>query len=449
MCRPEVSAATVLVAILAMGCGGDDVKQRPRADVAAEPTTDGAAIDQASAPLDGTPGGLDVRLADTAPPSDTVASPDVAAADTAASPDVPRDTTASPDVARDTAAGIDVTRDTAPPVAACAPPTRIDQPIAKLSATGCVDPADPRKLAAVVVPYELNSPLWSDGAVKTRGMVIPAGRKIHVKDCATEPAMCPSGSADTGKFVFPVGTVMVKNFLFDDKFVETRLFVRFDAATWVGYSYQWNEAQTDATIVPDDRIDVSFNTGARTVEWTYPSRIDCMRCHVASGGSTLGPETAQLNRVVGGMNQLDRWQAQGLFDAPIARPYQAALVAPYAAEGGMPPAGASIEERARSYLHANCAFCHRPDAMFPHFDLRYGVGFKDTKVCNAAPMKGDVGVPGSLLFKPANASESVLWLRMNALPLLGRMPPVASKVIDQQAVKLIGDWIASVAACPP
>ena len=174
-------------------------------------------------------------------------------------------------------------------VQTCVPPAAIDQPAAKLSETGCMDPSDTKKLAASVIPYEVNSPLWSDGADKQRGMALPTGGKIHVKDCAANAGRMSQGAADDGKWVMPIGTVMVKSFLFDSKLVETRLFVHFDATTWVGYSYKWDEAQTDATIVADERVEDPFNTGKQTVMWHIPSRMDCMTCHRATGGSTLGP----------------------------------------------------------------------------------------------------------------------------------------------------------------
>src|SRR3982751_23471 len=75
----------------------------------------------------------------------------------------------------------------------CVPPAELNQPAAKLSQTGCMDPADPKKMAASVVAYEVNSPLWSDGADKQRGMALPTGGKIHVKSCASAPAECPQG----------------------------------------------------------------------------------------------------------------------------------------------------------------------------------------------------------------------------------------------------------------
>jgi len=375
----------------------------------------------------------------------------------------------------------------------CAPPTDIRCPYPKLSQTGCVDPANPLKLASVVIPYEVNSPLWSDGALKTRGIRIPAGQKIHVKDCVKNPMECcvkdPAGAclppADDGKWVLPVGTVMVKNFQFADtsqasgiKFVETRLFVHMDhvdpisMSDWVGYSYQWNEAQTEATITSSSDPNTDMEATAvfqvkptaaaatQSVTWIIPSRAECMRCHKAitpTGGSTLGIETMQLNRIAKGdtMNQIDKLAMMGLFDTVLAKPYKAALVAPYVGQAGAPPAGASLDVRARSYLHANCSFCHRPDSDVNTMDMRFDVPFKDTHLCNGMPGKGDQGVPGALLVTPKNPMSSIVLLRMSAPPAdlmtgsHGRMPPIATWVVDTSGTTLISDWIKGIAACPP
>ncbi|HEY2409257.1 MAG TPA: hypothetical protein VGI10_24800 [Polyangiaceae bacterium] len=334
------------------------------------------------------------------------------------------------------------------PLGPCTPFAAVDVPMEKLSQTGCMDATNKTQLAALVIPYEVNSPLWSDSADKTRGMAVLPGKKIHVKDCAAEPDLCPVGDADTGNWVFPVGTVMVKNFMFDDKLLETRLFEHPDDMTWVGYSYQWDEAQTDATIVPNERTPVMFNTGQRTIAWTYPSRDDCQVCHNAGGGPTLGPSTHQMNRVVGGQNQIDKLSALGMFDAPVPTPYQAALVTPYPGQLGSPPAGATAEDKARSYLQANCAFCHRPDGPLPGMDMRFDVGLADMGVCDVTPTRGDEGVNNSLLIAHGQPSQSVIWLRMNAASDSGRMPPLASQVIDTAGVGVVGDWITSLTSCP-
>jgi len=150
-------------------------------------------------------------------------------------------------------------------VGTCTPPADVFSPIEKLSLTGCTDPTDTRKPIAKAITYEVNSPLWSDSADKERAFVLPAGSKIHVRNCAANMADCPDGVQDDGRWDFPVGSVMIKIFMFDQKLVETRLFMHLDAADWVGYSYEWDEAQTDATIVSPDRVSVMFNTGTRTV----------------------------------------------------------------------------------------------------------------------------------------------------------------------------------------
>jgi uncharacterized repeat protein (TIGR03806 family) len=326
----------------------------------------------------------------------------------------------------------------------CTPPTNVDAPLEKLSQTGCMDPTDKTKFASRVIPYEVNSPLWSDSADKQRGMVIPVAQKVHIKDCAAETC---TQNLDTGKWVFPVGTVMLKNFLFDEKLVETRLFVHHDADTWVGYSYQWDEAQTEATIVPDGRRAVMFNTGSRSVPWNYPSRTDCMKCHNAAGGSTLGPQTRQMNRMIGGKNQIETLSAMNVFDKAPSAPYQEALVVPYPSQAGSPPAGATIEQKARSYLEANCAFCHRPDDSdlgMVNIDLRITTALRDMKLCNAPPVKGDNGVPTATLLTPNDPSQSLTWLRMNSPPMAGRMPQIGTAIIDTDGVKLIGDWIGTI-----
>jgi uncharacterized repeat protein (TIGR03806 family) len=332
----------------------------------------------------------------------------------------------------------------------CSPPIDLDQPVTKLSLIGCVDPKDPTRFAAAAVPYEVNSPLWSDSADKTRAFVLPAGKKIRVKDCALSPAEC-NGSADDGKWVFPIGTVMIKNFTFDGKFVETRLFIRANDVTWVGYGYEWNEAQTDATVVGFDRVSVMFDTGRRTVAWHYPSRMDCMTCHNEAGGSTLGPETAQMNRIVAGTNQIDRFQSLGLFEAAPAKPYKPALVTPYPGQPGAPPSSATLEQKARSYLHANCGFCHRPGGALSTFDLRYDVPLAATMTCNVAVTKSASGVDPLVtkLLAPGDLGRSAISIRMTQMdPDAGRMPQIGSYVVDDAAVTLVNDWIQSLQACP-
>jgi hypothetical protein len=332
----------------------------------------------------------------------------------------------------------------------------VDRPAGRLSESGCVDPSTPTTPAAGMIPYDVASPLWSDGAAKERYLALPEGQRIHVKDCAREPASCsPAAMAgtpeDPGHFALPVGTVLMKTFSIAGKPIETRLLMRFGKDTWAGYSYEWDDDQGDAVLLPDSLTakEKTVANGAGTQTWYFPTRPDCLRCHVDAAGVSLGLEVRQLNREFlypsGIMsNQLETLEAIGVFDAPLTRPYEKVLPLPNSDQG-------SLTERARSYMHANCAICHRPESNFPGFDLRFQTDFRDTRICNASPEKGDLGVTGALLLIPGKPEKSLFSLRMHAQPAPkgeGRMPQLATNVVDTGGVSLVDAWIRSLGECP-
>jgi hypothetical protein len=170
-----------------------------------------------------------------------------------------------------------------------------------------------------------------------------------------------------------------------------------------------------------------------------------------------------MNRTVGGANQIDTFVAMGLFDTTApTKPYAPPLLEPYAnAALGLqgPPAGATLDQEARSYLSANCGFCHRPDVNDQGFDLRYGLSLYGTGICNLMQQNGIPGMTGATIMDlaPGNHAASAMWIRMNTpvpasdpgeLVDVGRMPPVASFVVDSQAAALVGAWIDSIKSCP-
>ena len=163
------------------------------------------------------------------------------------------------------------------------------QPAPTLAATGCMDTWPSRGSRRARRGYEVNSPLWSDVADKERAFVLPPGGKIHVPDCAAQPNGCLD-AADDGKWVLPAGTTLLKSFGFDGKLVETRLLVALpDTEPGSVTATSGTRAQTGATLVASAGASSSFNTGSRTVDWTYPGRRDCTECHTRSAGWTLGP----------------------------------------------------------------------------------------------------------------------------------------------------------------
>jgi uncharacterized repeat protein (TIGR03806 family) len=298
-----------------------------------------------------------------------------------------------------------------------------------LSETGCVDVADAKKPAPGLIPYRVNAELWSDGAEKERFFALPDGTSIAV--------------GNDGDFDLPVGSVVMKSFKLAGKHVETRLLVRHDDGAWAGYDYEWDDAQTDASLLPASK---TKTIGAQS--WYYPSRADCARCHTDAAGKTLGLEVGQLNGdfVYAATNhisnQLKTLNHIGLFTTNVTRPFVGLPVIP-SIDGP-----ASLEERARAYLHANCSNCHRPKGPGGGaMDLRFATSFRDTNTCNVTPERGDLGIVGAKLIRPGTPETSVVSIRSHRIGAT-RMPPVGSNVIDGHGLGVLDVWVKSLSACP-
>ncbi len=297
----------------------------------------------------------------------------------------------------------------------------------RLSETGCVVQADPTTPAPGMLAYDVNAALWSDGADKTRFLAVPDGTSIEL--------------GAEGRFELPPGSVLMKTFSIGDLRVETRLFMRHPDGTWAGYSYEWDDAQTDAVLLEDGK-----QKAVRGQTWTFPSRAQCMQCHNAPAGSVLGLQVAQLNgdllypgNTVA--NQLETLAHIGvreeLPDAPDGLPRLA-----------QPAGSAPLAERARAYLHANCASCHRPGGLgLGAADLRFDVSLEDAGVCNTPPEVDDMGVVGARLLVPGDPARSLLSLRMHDRGPF-QMPPLASALVDPDGTALVDDWIRSLPRCP-
>jgi uncharacterized repeat protein (TIGR03806 family) len=308
------------------------------------------------------------------------------------------------------ASGVARVSDAAPPSPA---PT-------SLLATKCWDMAAPSGLPAGAIAYDVTTPLWSDGAAKERFVVVPKGTTITART--------------DGDLVFPVGTVAVKTFAVDGKRVETRLFIQHDLEDWVGYSYAWNEAGTDAELVRGNRV-ASLPGGK---SWYFPSAADCAACHTPAAGYTLGLEAKQL---AGHGGALDRLESQ--LATPIDRAGLAALVAVDA------PPPATAEQRARSYLHANCSMCHREvsaTGSVVDLDLRIETPLAKTGLCGE-PQADTLGIADARIVAPRDPSRSVLVARMRSLDER-RMPKLASRIVDEAGVTAVEAWIRDLATCP-
>jgi uncharacterized repeat protein (TIGR03806 family) len=291
-----------------------------------------------------------------------------------------------------------------------------------------------------LIEYDVNSPLWSDGASKRRWMALPDGARI--------------GFSPTGAWDFPPGTVFVKHFELELTVgdpanrtrLETRVLIR-DASGWAGFTYRWNAAQTDADLLAggEDAVvtvtDPAAPGGQRDQTWHFPSRTDCLRCHTVAAGGVLGVRTGQLHRdfpyPAMTDDQLRAWNGIGLFSTNIG-PASA-----HEAWTRPDDPNASPTLRARSYMAANCAQCHLPNGPAPGgLDLRWGVPAGAMNVVGVRPTNGDLGLADPWRVLAGDRAASVLWLRMTRLDAT-RMPPLAHELVDPLGESLVGGWIDS------
>lgn len=298
-----------------------------------------------------------------------------------------------------------------------------------LADSGCTDPSDVTQPYEGLVPYDLNAPFWSDGADKERWIGLPDGTTI-------------ARNAD-GDWQFPSGTVIVKNFRLNGDLVETRHLMRHTDGSWAGYTYEWNAQRTAATRV----------RGGKTVaiggqDYIFPSEGQCMECHTNAAGFSLGLETAQLNRdftypsTGRTANQLETLDHVVMFSSPLPGP---ASGLPAMARPDEP--SADLGDRARAYLHTNCAQCHRPGGPTPStMDLRYTTALQDMNACDAPPLEGDLGIANARLIAPGDASRSLVVERAGRRDSHG-MPPVGSNLVDGDGVALLVDWIDGLGGC--
>ena len=299
-----------------------------------------------------------------------------------------------------------------------------------LSDLPCVDPADPSQPLPGMIPYDVNVPFWSNNAIKDRWFALPDDETVNV--------------TTGGNWEFPIGAVFLKNFRLEGQLVETRLLVRHADGGWAGYTYEWNEAETDATLLSGGKTKTLHGQ-----EWSYPDRGECLGCHTDSTGRVLGFRPEQLNldhtydTTGRTANQLVTFEHVGIFNATLGVPPENQEALPDPTDPSV-----DLDDRARAYLDANCANCHNPgNAIDTQLDLRYNTPLSEMGICNVNPTAGDLGVPDAKLLTPGNTTTSVLSLRIHVLGD-DAMPPLGKTVVDADGAALIDAWILSLVGCP-
>ena len=304
-----------------------------------------------------------------------------------------------------------------------------------LSATGAFSNLSTLTPSTGLIPFTVNSPLWSDAAIKTRWVAVPNDGPPYTSD--EQISFVP-----VGEWSFPNGTVFVKHFELtvneitgERKRLETRLLVRNQDGAVYGVTYKWRADNSDADLLPgalDEDIAITTSSGATRIQkWSYPSRGQCLVCHNSAANYVLGVKTHQMN---GNFT----YPATGRTDNQLRTFAHIGLLNPTPNEADIPTflksvavsnTSVPVQHRMRSWIDANCSQCHRPGGFGPGYDARFYTPLENQDLIDTFVRFRDVD--GSPLYQRDNALDDT------------KMPPLAKNMVDETAMATLRQWIAS------
>ncbi len=366
----------------------------------------------------------------------------------------------------------------------------------KLSESGLFKSVKGHVMEDALIPYSVNAVLWSDGAAKQRWLGLPGDGKIDYRK--------------SRGWEFPDQTVIVKSFFIDSeegnpqsrRWIETRFLTR-QGTEWYGYSYAWNDEQSEGTLIEakgaDREYTIKTKAGDKKLNWHYPSRAECMVCHSRAANYVLGFTELQMNHMhtyfpspPGGEgpgvrgegvqeNQLAVFERLNLFnkinwsaetrdklrqelrakgrttkeiDEEFARrtatrdqraPIVSSLLpfTPESAPKLVDPYDRKqdLTARVRSYLHSNCSQCHvEAGGGNAAMELEFTKTIAEMKIVDVKPQHDTFGIKDAKIIAPGHPERSVMLHRLSQRDK-GHMPPLATRVVDQAAVEMLREWI--------
>jgi len=334
----------------------------------------------------------------------------------------------------------------------------------KLSESGLFASVENHRTAPGVLPFSINAEMWADSAQAERFVGLPGDTAIgmHVK------AKQVPGSMFSRVFDFPTNSVLAKTLSLEleqgnpksRKRIETQI-LHFNGYDWKGYSYRWNDEQTDAELVGAQGETITLQVkdaaspgGQRSQQWRFSSRIECIRCHNPWAESALGFNTPQINRDhdYGGAvdNQLRTLRHIGVIKnivEPVNPEDPFKLIEQHVSAEALPAlanpfdATAAMEDRGRAYLHANCAHCHREHGGgSARIHIAYDTPLSKSEAVGTRPSQGAFGILNAEILAPGDPYKSVLYYRM-AKEGPGHMPHLGARLIDRPGLQVVHDWI--------
>ena len=290
-----------------------------------------------------------------------------------------------------------------------------------------------------VLPYDINSALFSDYAHKKRFIWIPNGSMATYEN-------------DYSPLNFPVGTFLIKNFYYDNvlpnnntKIIETRLMYVTETG-WEFAKYVWNDTQTEATFTNEgSNVNIDWVEGSETksVYYRIPSRAECFTCHNKFGDpQPIGPKPQNLNKNypydTGIMNQLEKWVDAGYLENTYPDNIETTVA--------WDDTNESLDLRVRSYIDINCAHCHSEQSYCEYRPMRFAFNTNNELTNMGVCVEPDTNVGNEFPFimNPGDAEASVVMFRISSIEEQYRMPLLGRTLQHVEGVELVREWINSL-----
>ncbi|PHS07135.1 MAG: hypothetical protein COA78_13700 [Blastopirellula sp.] len=324
----------------------------------------------------------------------------------------------------------------------------------KLSETGLFESLDDLQLAPGVLPYEVNAEHWADHTTSKRLVALPNDRRLSLY----QKTIGATGE-NKGDISFPQDAVLAKTVYLEmeagnpssKRKIETQILHR-TGDHWNAYNYIWNDQQTDAVLADNVATEREFIVkdnsvpgGIRKQTWHHSSRNECLLCHIWKSGTAHSFKLPQLDRPLDeeltGISKFDDNQLQalnklGLFEIELPK-----QVTPQVSPSNT---SAALADRARAYLHLNCAHCHsQGGGGTAAIDIRQELPLDETDLLNGPVTQGTFGLTDSKLLVAGDPYRSALYYRLAKMGR-GHMPHFGSTEPDAEGIRLIHDWIRSM-----
>lgn len=290
-----------------------------------------------------------------------------------------------------------------------------------------------------VLPYDLNSALFSDYANKKRFVWMP-------KDSTAKYVN------DYTSLDFPDGTILIKNFYYENvlpamktKIIETRLMIKLED-DWTFANYEWNDAQTDATFTTENKFlafDWELNGETKSVNYKIPRFAECFTCHnKGSAPLPIGPKPQNLNRDYlypeGEKNQLKKWVEQDYLEDN----YPSNINSLVKWDDESQP----LNLRVRSYFDINCAHCHSDESYCHYASMRFDFNktedLSNLGVCIESVFYINPAI--SHIVKPGVTERSALFFRLSSDEDQYKMPLIGRTLNHTEGIGLVEEWINSL-----